>query len=737
MMLAAASEDDGGDNSSGGSSSDSCGPNPHDEPSYRSHRSGGRDQPPTASRSARTPVGVKNKARPKPAQDGATSAGRPRKLSASAVRTAASQAKKPRGHRDSQPPRKAAQDKARAAAMGREHAVEAAHRASGRVASYGALASAKGRGGHAAAAGKSDETELADTTWQSTVDKWRQDVGGVGLTPRAKHARPSKVSYSDHSTDETDSDSTSSTSSSSTLSSGSPPSSGPALTRKLGATAATRSALLSGSKNKRALEKVPLLQPLQASKQADLELGEVATDDVAAVPNTKEELVKICRLSYPVIFTYLLEVFPAMISMTLVGHMDSPLTNEYVDGVSFSGMVMNLTGVAFGFGLATAMDTLCSQAYGAGKSRMLGIYFQSGVIVLGLTVLPVFIFNWFTTDLLLWMKQPEEVAILAGQFTQIQLFGIPFMYAYELFKKVLQAQNIVMPMVYIAVFSNVVNLVLGFYLTFYTPLGFIGAAIARCASNMVLPLALIPYFLWNPSVLHRWWPGWQLSEAVAYIRPFLELGVPGMFMMLLEWWSFEIMAIFVGLLPNSVVAISVHSVLVNVSNTTFDVFLGISVATNVLVGNYVGGNKPLHAKMAAKLGMILSVSASVLLMVAIVASRFLLPAVFVSDDTSIALAAHALLFLMPYQMCDSINCVMQGIFRGTRRQKFAAYLNLVSYFVLGLPFGLYLAFPLGWGIEGMWLGLTAGIFFGCVISFVKILRTNWYSTADAARIASM
>ncbi|TYZ64057.1 hypothetical protein PybrP1_004995 [[Pythium] brassicae (nom. inval.)] len=485
------------------------------------------------------------------------------------------------------------------------------------------------------------------------------------------------------------------------------------------------------TQTKRIMERAPLLRPLPSgANDPDWEFRYA----LEARPDTREEFAKLSALSYPVIVTYVLEFLPGIVSMTLVGHLESPLTKEYVGGVSLSTMFMNLTGVAFGFGLATAMDTLCAQAYGAGKPMKLGIYLQSGFIVLGVTVIPVFLLNWYTTEFLLWMGQPADVAVLAGRFSRLVLPGIPFLYAYELFKKLLQAQNVVLPMVFIAVLSNVVNIVLGVYLTFYTSLGYDGAAIARTVANVVLPGSLIPLFLWRPEVFRQWWPGWKLAQALQHLRAFLTLGIPGMFMMLLEWWSFEIMAAFVGLLPHSVVAISVHSVLVGVSTLTFNFFLGISVATNIRVGNYVGSNQPEHAKMAASLGMALALAVSALLAVVVASTRYVLPMVFINDETSVVLAGHALLFLLPYQLLDAVNSVMQGVFRGTGRNALGAYINLFAYFAIGLPFGLYLAFPLRFGVEGLWLGLTAGIFGGCCVSVYKIFATDWEDMADAARV---
>uniref|UniRef100_A0AAV1UUY1 Transporter n=1 Tax=Peronospora matthiolae TaxID=2874970 RepID=A0AAV1UUY1_9STRA len=482
-------------------------------------------------------------------------------------------------------------------------------------------------------------------------------------------------------------------------------------------------------------EELPLLKSLTRSSEIDIESRSLLEEfEHDASINIKAEARKMFTLAYPVTLAYVLEFVPQLVSMTLVGHLDSPLTKQYLDGVALSTMCMNLTAIGVGFGLATAMDTLCSQAYGAGKSQNLGIYLQSGLIVLALAMIPVCAINWYTEAILLLIGQPEQVARFAGRFSRILLPGIPAMYVYEMVKKAMQAQNIVLPMVYIAVISNLVNALLGVYLTFFTSLGFDGAAIARLCSQVVLPLCFIPYFTRNPQLSAEWWPGWQPKEAIHHLSTFLRLGLPGAAMMLLEWWSFEIMAAFVGLLPRSIVAISVHSVLVNVSTFAFNFFLGISVAANVLVGNYTGSNKPLHAKTASMLGMILSVSLSAVIAVIIVATRNVIPKIFINDASSIELAGHALLVLMPYQMCDAMNAVMQGVFRGTGRLMLGAYINLFAYFVVGLPFGVYLAFWMDMGVEGMWLGLTAGIFFGCVVSLVKIYETNWTSMADAARV---
>ncbi|EEY63040.1 Multidrug/Oligosaccharidyl-lipid/Polysaccharide (MOP) Flippase Superfamily [Phytophthora infestans T30-4] len=582
------------------------------------------------------------------------------------------------------------------------------------------------------------------TSWKSNVEKWNLETLSprVGSRIKKQFNGPNRQACSKATlhfgSEESGDDSETSSSSYSSSSSNSPTSAVAIRIRSSSFSAADRwEAQVQQAKthkSRNVAEELPLLQYTRDS-ETDIESGILLEEEETdTLPEIKTEILKLITLANPVIFTYVLEFFPALVSMTLVGHLDSPLTKQYLDGVALSTMVLNLTAIGVGFGLATAMDTLCSQAYGAGKPKKLGIYLQSGLIVLGVVMIPVFFINWYTEALLLMIGQHAQVAAFAGRFSQILLPGIPAMYVYEMLKKVMQAQNVVLPMVYIAVISNVLNLVLGVYLTFYTSLGFDGTAIARLLSEMALPLCLIPYFLRNPHIPAEWWPGWRTKEALNHLGIFLKLGIPGAVMLLFEWVSFEIMAAVIGWLPDSVVAISVHSVLVNVSTFAYNFFLGISVAANVLVGTYLGRNKPHHAKMASTLGMMLSITLSAALVVLIIATRYYIPEIFINDAVSIELAGHAMLFLMPYQMCDAVNAVMQGVLRGTGRLSLGAYINLVAYFVLGLPIGAYLAFGMDMGVEGMWLGLTGGIFFGCVVSFVKICETDWKVMADDARV---
>ncbi|EEY63402.1 Multidrug/Oligosaccharidyl-lipid/Polysaccharide (MOP) Flippase Superfamily [Phytophthora infestans T30-4] len=150
--------------------------------------------------------------------------------------------------------------------------------------------------------------------------------------------------------------------------------------------------------------------------------------------------------------TTALEFLPGLTCIVLAGHMDSPYTQQYVDAATLSTMLLNLTNYSICFGLSSALDTLflCSQAYGTKRYDKIGVYFQAGVLVLAAVFGPIFLLNWYTESVMVSLGQDEEISKLAQTFSRWILLGMPFVVLYELVRKVLQAQNIMKPLVTIA-----------------------------------------------------------------------------------------------------------------------------------------------------------------------------------------------------------------------------------------------------------------------------------------------
>ena len=235
-----------------------------------------------------------------------------------------------------------------------------------------------------------------------------------------------------------------------------------------------------------------------------------------------------------------------------------------------------MTGFAPAFGLATAMDTLCSQAFGANNKKLLGVILQRGLALELALCVPILIIWAFSKQFLLAVGQDAEVvgntevffsggdgAVLDGMtfsfatelsstYVWIMMVGLYPLAVYELLKKYLQAQHIVLPQMFVAIAANVWNVFANWFFVYGIGLGFIGAPIARASTNCLLPVLTVLYMKIKMKKSETW--GGFSKEALSKWKEFLFLGFPGMIMVCLEFWAFECGAIMAGIMGTTELA---------------------------------------------------------------------------------------------------------------------------------------------------------------------------------------
>ncbi|KAG3115453.1 hypothetical protein PI125_g5554 [Phytophthora idaei] len=361
-------------------------------------------------------------------------------------------------------------------------------------------------------------------------------------------------------------------------------------------------------------------------------------------PKIAQELQALLSLVYPVIrFTCII----------LAGHIDSPHTQQYVDAATLSTMFMNITASSVGSGLSSALDTLCSQAYGAKRFDKIGVYFQAGFLVVGACFVPIFLLNWYS--------------------------GVPFVLLYKHFRKVLQAQSIMKPLVAITAIGSIVNAVSGYLLTYHTSMGFeVSGGVAGTGAR--------PAHTWDS--FEAW-------------RAFVFDGCDGM---------------------------------VNVNNMIYMVFWGLAVASNVRIGNSLGANSPNQAKLACKAAQLLTLSISVVFAVSMYVFRGVIPSLFLTERESIDRSASLLAIWAPFEILDGQNTVLQGVYRGLGKQKMAATVSAVAFYACGIPGAALFGFRLALGVEGLWLGFGFGLFVSVSMLLCTLLgRWSWKELALEAQ----
>ena len=206
-------------------------------------------------------------------------------------------------------------------------------------------------------------------------------------------------------------------------------------------------------------ETTPLLDdpnPSYGGQESDKNLENIwreAVTEGKIQTNWRRETKVIARYSAPLILTFLLQYSLTVASIFTVGH----LGTVELGAVSLASMTANITGYAIYQGLATSLDTLCAQAYGSGRKKLVGLQTQRMVFFLWTITIPIGII-WLCADIILMKIVPEkDVAVLAGRYLKIVLLGAPGYATFESAKRFLQAQGIFSASLYVLIICAPLN----------------------------------------------------------------------------------------------------------------------------------------------------------------------------------------------------------------------------------------------------------------------------------------
>ncbi|KAM3338788.1 protein DETOXIFICATION 16 [Capsicum galapagoense] len=439
-----------------------------------------------------------------------------------------------------------------------------------------------------------------------------------------------------------------------------------------------------------------------------------------------EEVKKILSLAGPLMSVNLLLYCLQVISVMFVGH----LGELALSGASMATSFATVTGFSLLMGMGSALDTICGQSYGAKQFHMLGIHMQRAMIVLLLVSVPL-AYIWANAGHILEMLgQSPEIAAEAGDYAR---FMIPSIFAYGLLQcqiRFLQAQNIVLPMMLTSGATTLLHLFICWFLVLKSGLGNKGAALANAMSYWINVFLLAAYIRISPSCKTTW-TRFSIA-AFSDIPRYLRLAIPSAIMLCLESWSFEMMVLLSGLLPNPKLETSVLSISLNTSTMVYMLPFGLSGATSIRVANELGAGRPKAARLAAYTALFLASTEGILVAMFMISVRKLWGHCYSNEEEVVTYVAEMLMFIAVSHFIDANQSVLSGIARGCGWQKVGAIVNLGAYYLWGIPAGVVLAFFYHVGGKGLWLGLTLSLLAQALIYLAVTLRTHWEKEAKKA-----
>jgi MATE family multidrug resistance protein len=434
-------------------------------------------------------------------------------------------------------------------------------------------------------------------------------------------------------------------------------------------------------------------------------------------------------LAGPVVLAEVGWVSMAIVDTIVVG----PLGPAAIGAVGVGSILFQAVAI-FGMGLLLGLETLVSQAFGAGRLDQCHRWLLHG-LVLGLLVAPVLTALVLVgIELLPAWGLSGEVLRLSVPYLRVLVWSLLPLICYAAFRRYLQALAIVKPVTIALLTANLIN---GFgawvlvYGHFGLPaMGTTGSGVATLVARIYMALFLAGAVLHYDRTHHvslfgvSWMPSWEQLTRLA------RLGLPAATQVTLELAVFAAASALAGRLDS--VSLASHQVALNLASLTFMVPLGVASAGAVRVGHAVGRGDAAGARAAGWTALALGVG-----FMAVAAAAFVLVPrplfrAFTSNEAVIALGGRLLLVAGLFQIFDGLQGVTTGILRGLGDTRTPMISNLVGHWLLGLPLGYALTFGWRWGVVGLWLGLSVGL-----VSIGLVLLATWQRRIRALQRACL
>lgn len=436
----------------------------------------------------------------------------------------------------------------------------------------------------------------------------------------------------------------------------------------------------------------------------------------------KEKLKQLNIILIPILITQF-----AMFSMTFF---DIMMTGNY--------SASHLAGVAIGSslwfpvftglsGILLAVTPIVAQLVGGRDHKDVpsavihGIY--ASIILAGIVLAAGVI---ILDPILNRMDLENEVRHIAKYYIFSLAFGIVPVFVYNVLRSFIDALGKTRVTMFITLASLPLNIMFNYLLIFgkfgFPEMGGIGAGVASTITYWIITCAAA----WiihtkKPFVDYAIFLNIQ-KASLKKLKEIFILGIPIGLSIFVETSIFAAVTLFMS--EFGTVVIAAHQAALNFASLLYMVPMSISMALTILVGYEYGAKRFNDARTYSFIGIlqavIISSTAGVLLLI----YRGPIAGLYSTSPEVISWSAQFLLYAVFFQLSDAVQAPIQGALRGYKDVNVTFIMALISFWVIGLPFGIILSKFTDLGPFGYWFGLIIGLGAGAVTLSFRLLHVQ-------------
>jgi MATE family multidrug resistance protein len=426
-------------------------------------------------------------------------------------------------------------------------------------------------------------------------------------------------------------------------------------------------------------------------------------------------------LAFPVVLTQL--------STSLMGVVDSAMVGRIgateLAAVGF-GSIWLWTLFAILYGTASGVQTFVSQADGAGKTRSCGAWIWQGLYALmpaGIAL--VAILAWVLEPALALLGPSLEMRTLTTDYVQMRLVGEVGYVAVMVINSFYRGLGDTRTPLYITLYANAVNVVLDYGLI-YGELGLpewgvagagLATTIAQWSNAIVLLVicqrrSIAKRCNTHPAALNR-----------IQIQRFLWTSAPVGGQWFVGMLSFSAFTTLVARMGDASMAAS--QAFVMLLSLSFMQAVGISIATAILVGRYIGAGDLPAAVRTFRSSILLGIALGICIAIAFIAFPIPLLRIFTDDPRVLELGRPLLLVGAFFQLADAVAIIADGALRGAGDTRWPFAVETAMGWGVQVPLAYYVGIVLGYGLTGAWLASLVHILMLSTILYLRFQSNAW------------
>ncbi len=433
-------------------------------------------------------------------------------------------------------------------------------------------------------------------------------------------------------------------------------------------------------------------------------------------------------LAWPMILTNLAQVAMTATDVAIIGRLgpDSLAAGALGSNLYFAPLI-------FGLGLAYATAPMMAAELGRNRHSVRDIRrtVRQGFWLSALICIPIWVLLWNGAAILRAMGQQPDLAEQAGIYLRGLMWAVLPFYGYIVLRSFISALERPLWALAIMALSVLLNALLNWLLVFghfgFPAMGIFGSGVATSIATLFMFIGLGIVVVMDRQfrryrLFGRWWRAdWPRFWAL------LKLGAPISGILAFEVTVFNAAAFLMGWIGAAQLA--AHAIALQIASVSFMVPLGIGQAVTVRVGLAFGAGDSEAVSRAGWTAYVMGVSFMALAALFFVLFPTLLIGIFIdlSDPASAVVVGHAVSFLVfaaMFQIVDGAQAVSAGMLRGLQDTNVPMLYAAIGYWGIGLPLGYLLAFRFGFGGEGIWIGLVAGLAAVAVLLLYRWLKRD-------------